>query len=94
MKLNYENNLKAIFTWMIVLITNIVECDNIIAGSDDLSILLPIMIIDSQREKANIYKDVEDMLKKEFENNSNINTVEVVNILFGISTYEKNPYYS
>ena len=79
---------------MIVNFHNLVECDSIIAGSDDLSILLPILVIESQREKGNAVKEIEDMLKKEIEHNANMNIVEVVNILFGICTHEKNPYYS
>jgi hypothetical protein len=55
---------------------------------------LPVIILETQREKANTTKDIEEMVKKEAERSTNINAVEVVNILFGINTVDgKNPYY-
>jgi hypothetical protein len=73
----------------------LVLCDIAIAGSEqEISMLLPIMPLDTQREKAAVSKDIEEMLKKEFEKNIGITAVEVVNILFGISIGDlKNPYY-
>jgi hypothetical protein len=69
--------------------------DVVIAGNEtELSVILPILIIETQREKANISKDIEDMVKKENEKSINFTAVEVVNILFGINAGEgKNPYY-
>jgi hypothetical protein len=65
------------------------------AGNDnELGILLPILTIESQKEKNNISKEIEEMIKKELEKNLSLNIVEVVNILFGIHTSEgKNAYY-
>jgi hypothetical protein len=65
------------------------------AGSDsELSVLLPIIVVETQKEKNNIIKEVEDMVKKELEKNQMMNVIEVVNILFGIHSSEgKNPYY-
>jgi hypothetical protein len=43
----------------------------------------------------NVSKDIEDMLRKEFEKNIHISPVEVINIIFGISVGDiKNPHYS
>ncbi len=33
------------------------------------------------------------MVRKEVETNTNIGPVDVINILLGINTHEKNPYY-
>jgi hypothetical protein len=67
------------------------------AGSEsELSILLPILQIDSQRDKANIMKDIEEMVKKEVEKNINLNTIDIINIVYGITTGTgegKNAYY-
>ena len=65
------------------------------AGSEhELSMILPIISIESQREKTNHMKDIEDMVKKELEKSLSLNVVEIVNILFGIYTAEgKNAYY-
>jgi hypothetical protein len=72
-----------------------VTSDVAIAGSEQLSLILPIIDPDSQKEKGNIFKDIEDMLKKEFEKNITITPVEVINIVFGIAFGEgKNPHYS
>ena len=69
--------------------------DVVIAGNDsELSIILPIFIMETQREKMNASKDIEEMVKKEIEKSTNLSAVEVVNILFGINAGEgKNPYY-
>jgi hypothetical protein len=55
--------------------------------------MLPILSLDTQKEKASVMKDVEDMLRKEIETNPNIGPVDVINIAMGINTHEKNPYY-
>jgi hypothetical protein len=67
----------------------------VIAGNEtELSVILPILIIETQREKTNISKDIEEMVKKEIERTTNLTAVEVVNILFGINGGDgKNPYY-
>jgi hypothetical protein len=67
----------------------------VIAGNEtELSVILPILIIETQREKTNISKDIEEMVKKEIEKSTNLTAVEVVNILFGINAGDgKNPYY-
>ena len=66
-----------------------------IAGNEtELSVILPILIIETQREKTNISKDIEEMVKKEVEKSTNLTAVEIVNILFGINAGDgKNPYY-
>jgi hypothetical protein len=53
------------------------------------------MEIEKEREKGNINKDVEDMLRKEVEKSLNLTPVEVVNILFGIYANDgrKSAYY-
>lgn len=56
------------------------------AGSEkELAILLPIIPIETQREKANIAKEIEDMITKEVDKNINISSIEVINILLGVS---------
>jgi hypothetical protein len=74
---------------------NLVSADLVIAGTEQLSFILPIIELDTQRDKVNLSKDIEDMLRKELERNNMITPVEVINILFGINSGEgKNPYYS
>jgi hypothetical protein len=64
------------------------------AGTEDVKVLLPILEVDTQRERASIVKDIEDMVRKEVEKNIQLNNVELVNILFGIHTNEgKNAYF-
>jgi hypothetical protein len=55
------------------------------SGSEnELAMLLPIIVIETQREKTNIIKDVDDMVREELEKNNLLNVVDVVNILFGV----------
>jgi hypothetical protein len=49
-----------------------------------LGIILPIITVDSQRERTTIIKEIDDMIRKEVEQNVNISVLEIVNVLFGI----------
>lgn len=72
------------------------DVDIAMAGSEsELSIILPIMALETQRDKTSVAKDIEDMLRKEIEKSTNITSVDVINILFGINSSDgKSNYYS
>ena len=53
-------------------------------NSNELGLILPIILIDTQREKSTIVKDIDEMVKKEVEKNDNTGIIEMVNVLFGI----------
>jgi len=58
----------------------------LISGNEnELAILIPTISIDSQRDKANIQKDIEDFVKKEYEKNWHVNSIELINVLIGIN---------
>ena len=61
-------------------------------NQNELNVLLPIISIESQRDKANIQKDIEEYAKKELEKNLNLNSIDVINILFGINLETKSSH--
>lgn len=50
------------------------------------------MPLDTQREKFTLQKEIEDFAKKEIEKIPNINAIDLVNILLGISVDSKSLY--
>jgi hypothetical protein len=48
--------------------------------------------LDSQREKFTLQKEIEDFAKKEIEKMPNLNTIDLVNVLLGISVDSKTLY--
>lgn len=54
----------------------------------DLNSILPIITIDTQKERNNITKEIEEMLNKRTENVASLNSVDMINILFGIYNLE------
>ena len=57
-----------------------------------MGVLIPIISIDSQREKTNIQKDIEDFTKKEFDKNNSVNSIHLINVLFGMNVESKSLY--
>lgn len=61
------------------------NADVLIAGNEiEKNVLLPIYNIETQRESSAIAKEIEDFAEKEVENNLGVNSVDIINILFGI----------
>jgi hypothetical protein len=48
--------------------------------------------LDTQREKFTLQKEIEDFCKKEIEKMPNLNTIDLVNVLLGISVDSKSLY--
>lgn len=68
-------------------------CDLIIAGNEnELNVLIPVISIDSQRERVNIQKEIEEFVRIEFEKNNFINSIDIINVLFGINIESKSVY--
>ena len=76
--------------------------DIILAGNEEeRNIILPIYEIDTQRELVNITKDIENLCKKEVQNNMMVTAIEIINILYGIfikgketKSFLSNPLYN
>ena len=67
------------------------------AGNEiEKNVILPIYNIETQRESTAVVKEIEDFAVKEVEHNLGVNSVDIINILFGISFKgkEMKAYYS
>ena len=57
-----------------------------------MAVLLPVLPIDTQREKFTLQHEIEDFAKKEIEKMPNLTTIDLVNVLLGISVDSKSLY--
>ena len=71
--------------------------DVAMAGNEiEKNVILPIYNIETQRESTAVVKEIEDFTVREVEHNLGVNSVDIINILFGISFKgkEMKAYYS
>ena len=71
--------------------------DVAMAGNEiEKNVILPIYNIETQRESTAVVKEIEDFTVREVEHSLGVNSVDIINILFGISFKgkEMKAYYS
>jgi hypothetical protein len=63
---------------------NINNIDDLYAGNaNEKDILLPIVKLDTQRDKINFINSLKELIKRFLEYETNISTIDVMNVLFG-----------
>lgn len=83
--IDYDNEVKKTILSYFNYINNEDTIDVLVAGSEiERNVILPIYNIEIQRELTAVTKEIEELVYTEFEHNNGINTVDIMNILFGI----------
>lgn len=59
---------------------------------EEFNIMLPIIIVEDPEEKKEILKDISYLIERELNKNLHVSTMEILQILFGITSSTKVNY--
>lgn len=60
---------------------------------DEFNLIIPIINIEEESEKADIEKEITMLIENELKKNINISSIDIMHIIFGINIENKMNYY-